>query len=98
MATFEILNALGHPNRLRIVQFLADGPKCNCELAPQLGLEQSNLSRHLALMVKSGLLVSERHGTRVNFRLADKKVLRIVALAESVARLGLEKRLRADVA
>jgi DNA-binding transcriptional ArsR family regulator len=98
MATFEILSALGHPNRIRIVQCLADGPKCNCELAPMLGLEQSNLSRHLALMVKSGLLESDRQGTRVNFRLADKRVLRIVTLAESVARLGLEKRLRSDLA
>ena len=92
MTTFEILEALAHPNRLRIVRSLQEGPRCNCELAPMLGLEQSNLSRHLTLMVKSGLLVAERHGTRVNFRLADKRVLRIIALAEGVARLGLEKK------
>jgi len=96
MPTSEILAALGNPNRLRIVRVLADGAKCNCELAPALGLEQSNLSRHLAVLVDSGLLVAERQGTRVNFRIADRRVLRIVALAEQVARAGLEKKIRSD--
>ena len=86
MPTSEILAALGHPNRLRIVRCLAGGPKCNCELAPALGLEQSNLSRHLAVMVGSGLLVAEREGTRINYRIADKRVLRIVELAEQIAK------------
>jgi len=96
MPTSEILAALGHPNRLRIVRCLAGGPKCNCELAPELGLEQSNLSRHLSIMVDSGVLASERQGTRVNFRVADRRVLRIVELAERIAQAGLEKQMRSD--
>lgn len=96
MPTSEILAALGHPNRLRIVRCLADGAMCNCELGPELGLEQSNLSRHLAVMVDSGLLVTEREGTRINYRIADRRVLRIVALADEIARAGLVRKTHAD--
>ena len=93
MTAADILSALGHPNRLHIIECLADGPKCNCEIAPVLGLEQSNLSRHLSHLVKSGLLVAERQGNRVNFALADKQILRIVELAERVAKGGVKRML-----
>ena len=94
MTPADILSALGHPNRLHIIECLADGPKCNCEIAPVLGLEQSNLSRHLSHLVKSGLLVAERQGTRVNFALADRQILRIVELAERVAEAGVKRMFR----
>lgn len=94
MTAAEILGALGHPNRLHIIECLADGPKCNCEIAPVLGLEQSNLSRHLSHLVRSGLLLAERQGNRVTFALADKQILRIVELAERVAKGGVKRMLR----
>ena len=45
----NILTALAHPNRIRILEFLKNGIKCNCEIAPALELEQSILSRHLKI-------------------------------------------------
>jgi ArsR family transcriptional regulator len=86
-----ILAALAHPNRIRIVEELRDGIKCNCELAPILKLEQSNLSRHLKILVQAGILISWKDGLRVNFKVADKEIFRILDLAKSVARENIRE-------
>jgi DNA-binding transcriptional ArsR family regulator len=80
-----ILAALAHPNRIRIVEELRGGVKCNCELMPILKLEQSNLSRHLKILVQAGILISWKDGLRVNFKVANKEIFRILDLAKSVA-------------
>jgi ArsR family transcriptional regulator len=80
-----ILAALAHPNRIRIVEELRDGVKCNCELAPILKLEQSNLSRHLKILVQAGILISWKDGLRVNFRVANKGIFKILDMASSIA-------------
>lgn len=82
----EILAALAHPNRIRILECLREDPRCNRELAPELGLEQSNLSRHLKLLVQAGILVSWKEGLRVNFKIADQRVYRILDLAKAIVK------------
>ena len=91
----EVLVALGHTNRIRILEYLGTDACCNCELAPALGLEQSNLSRHLKLLVQTGILVSWKEGLRVNFKVADQRVYRILELAKAVAKRGIEKKVEA---
>ena len=81
----EILLAIAHPNRIRILEQLQKEVKCNCELAPALGLEQSNLSRHLKILTQAGILVSWKDGLRVNFKIADKRIFDLLELAESIA-------------
>ena len=93
--TADVLAALGHPNRIRILEYLRTDACCNCELAPALGLEQSNLSRHLKLLVQAGILVSWKEGLRVNFKIADQRVYRILELAKAVAKRGVEKKVEA---
>jgi len=75
----EILEALAHPNRIRILESLRRGPRCNCEIAPELGLEQSNLSRHLKILVQAGVLFSWKDGLRVNFKVADERIFAATA-------------------
>jgi DNA-binding transcriptional ArsR family regulator len=91
----EILSALAHPNRIRILDCLRGGEKCNCELAPELGLEQSNLSRHLKLLDQSGILVSRKEGLRVFFRVSDEKIFEILELADAIAKRGVRERAEA---
>ena len=86
-----ILAALAHPNRIRIIEELRDGIKCNCELMPILKLEQSNLSRHLKILVQAGILISWKDGLRVNFKVANKEIFRILDLAKSVARENIRE-------
>ena len=88
----EVLEALAHPNRIRILEFLRQGPRCNCEIAPELDIEQSNLSRHLKILVQAGILMSWKEGLRVNFRVVDARTFRLLDLAAAIARRGVEKK------
>jgi ArsR family transcriptional regulator len=91
----DILAALAHPNRIRILEALQRGASCNCELAPELALEQSNLSRHLKILVQAGVLVSWKEGLRVNVKVADARVFRILDLASALAKQSIETRAEA---
>lgn len=90
-----ILAAVAHPNRIRILEYIGRDVRCNCELAPALALEQSNLSRHLKVLVQAGILVSWKDGLRVNFRVADERIFTILELATVILRSETEKRVHA---
>jgi len=90
-----ILAALAHPNRIRILEYIRRDVRCNCELAPALDLEQSNLSRHLKILVQAGILVSWKDGLRVNFKVTDERVFKILNIATGIARQETEKRAEA---
>ena len=89
----KILGALAHPNRIRIIESLKDGIKCNCEIAPELKLEQSNLSRHLKILVQEGILISWKDGLRVNYKIADERIIDILNTAGIIARKEAQKRI-----
>jgi ArsR family transcriptional regulator len=62
--TAQVFKALADPNRVRIVNLLAnaDGPACVCDLTPQLGLSQPTVSFHLKKLATAGLLRREQRG------------------------------------
>jgi len=91
----EILLAIAHPNRIRILEYMRRDVRCNCELAPALELEQSNLSRHLKILVQAGILVSWKEGLRVNFKVTDDRIFRILDIATTIARQEVEKKAEA---
>lgn len=81
----EFFSALSSPQRLRILRIIErEGEKCACELAPVLGLHTSVVWRHLAALERAGILASRREGQRVVFEIADRKVLRLIELAEGL--------------
>lgn len=91
----EIVAALAHPNRIRIIELLRKDVMCNCELAPLLDLEQSNLSRHLKILVQAGVLTSWKDGLRVNFKVVDDRVFKILDVAADIARRQLQTKAEA---
>ena len=64
----QIAQAIGHPLRLAIIDFLKDGPQCVCDIAEHIGSERSNVSRHLSLMVTAGVLDYHKKGLQVIYR------------------------------
>ena len=80
----EILKALGQPTRLKIIDFLRDGERCVCEIFPAIGAEQSNTSRHLNLMVSSGILFRRKEGVKIIYALKHPEILEIVELATRI--------------
>jgi ArsR family transcriptional regulator len=65
----EIAKAVAHPLRISIIAFLKDGEQCVCDIAEYVGSERSNVSRHLSVMVKAGVLEYRKEGLKVIYRL-----------------------------
>jgi ArsR family transcriptional regulator len=89
----EILKAMAHPNRLRILETLRnDGEVCNCEIGPKLKLEQSNLSRHLLALSDAGLVTAYKDGVRMMYRIADPRVFKVMDLAGELVKKQFSER------
>lgn len=77
----EVLKALSHPTRLRIVHLLGEGELCVSRLEELLGVPQPSVSQHLQRLRYAGLIESERKGHLVCYRLLDDsaaEVLRVL--------------------
>ncbi len=71
----NVLKALGHPSRIRIVELLSKGETCVCEIAPVVGSDMSTVSRHLAVLRNAGIIVDDKRGLNVFYRLSMQCVL-----------------------
>ena len=65
---------LSEPTRLQILNYLRDGERNVGDLAQLCGYTSANVSRHLAMLTKQGLVVRESRGTSVYYRIADDSV------------------------
>jgi ArsR family transcriptional regulator len=81
----EVLKAIAQPTRLKIIELLQDGEHCVCEIFPAIGHEQSNTSRHLQTMLKSGILNQRKDGLKIYYSLRHPEVQDMVRLAERIA-------------
>lgn len=66
--------ALSDPTRLRILNLLQDGERNVGELAQLCEFTSANISRHLAILGKHGLVARTSRGTSVYYRIADESV------------------------
>ena len=64
-----VFKALGHPARLQVVNKLAEGERCVCDLVELTGLGWSTVSRHLAVLTSVGVIDDEKRGLQVFYRL-----------------------------
>ena len=74
--TFEedVLKVLANRKRLEIVQLLSHGPLTVGEMVEMLGLRQPNLSQHLMLLRRQGVVQARRDGTAMHYELTDKRI------------------------
>ncbi|NTV51902.1 MAG: helix-turn-helix transcriptional regulator [Candidatus Firestonebacteria bacterium] len=79
----ELLRAMSHPLRLRMLQGLS---QCECNVGKlwhTLGISQPLASQHLNRMRRAGLIVGKRKGQEICYRLADPRIAKILKLLES---------------
>lgn len=69
----QYFKALADTSRLRILNLLLHGELCVCDIQHVLEATQPNVSRHLAYLKNSGLVLDRRDGYRVFYRLANPK-------------------------
>ena len=72
--------ALSDPNRLKILNTLMQGEHGVGELVAATGLEQSNVSRHLAVLRREGLVERELSGNRAVYRISDPSIVRLCGI------------------
>jgi ArsR family transcriptional regulator len=75
--TAELLKALAHPVRLKIIGYLASGKKCVKHIWEALDLPQPNVSQHLSILRNRGILGYKREGSIVCYYIRDKRVLEL---------------------
>lgn len=65
-----VLKALAHPSRLLITEALMTRELCVCDLRELVGDDLSTVSKHLSLLRSAGVLLSEKRGLNVYYRLS----------------------------
>jgi ArsR family transcriptional regulator len=66
-----LFKGFADPTRLRILNALAAGELCVCDLVDLLSLPQPAVSRHLAYLRRTGLVVATREWKFAHYRLAE---------------------------
>ena len=84
--TTALLAALGSEYRMRMVELLAAGERCVCEITPHFPTSFSVVSHHLSVLEQAGIVTSRRDGRWMRYRLADDSVLELLGLARQLAR------------
>ncbi len=90
--TARLFHALADETRLRIIEHLADGEQCVCDLTDALTASQSRLSFHLRTLKDAGLLSDRRQGRWIYYRLnagALDELREVVGLIGAPRRQGL---------
>ena len=77
----ELFAVLATPMRLRVLSALCEREKSVSELLAEIDTTQPNLSQHLAVLYRTGVLAKRKEGTQVIYRVQSEKA---VALCRSV--------------
>ena len=94
-----ILKALADPLRLRMLSAIATdarGESCVCDLAELTDVSQPTVSHHLKKLKETGLLLSERRGTWVYYRIAPARKGAVTALLDSFAPAAVTENMEED--
>lgn len=83
-AKAEFFRMLGHPVRIRVLELLQHGPVSVRDLLNEIEVEPSNLSQQLAVLRRSGIVVSTREGSTVNYALAGGDVAELLRAARRI--------------
>ena len=65
----EIFQALGHPTRIAIVEYLRVGEISVGQLCEKVGIEQANASQHLAVLRSKHIVETRKEGNQIFYRL-----------------------------
>jgi len=77
----EFLKAAAHPQRLRILERLAEGVLCVSEVEGELGMPQPTVSGHLNVLRRAGLVDYRTDGRKRCYYICDKRAAEIVRIA-----------------
>lgn len=87
--------ALSHPTRIAMLEMMRNGAICSCEIEPKLGLRQSNVAQHLAILRDGQLVRSYRDGSRVMYTAVDPRIFDLLDMMNVILHEQMEKAMQA---
>jgi len=80
----ELLKALAHPARLKIIELLLVGldlEGCSVNsIQKKIGIPQSTVSQHLQILRNKGIIDGSKTGLEVCYKVIDKRVIKILQI------------------
>ena len=76
----EFFQALAHPTRIAILEQLRDGELAAGTIIERLGMEQANVSQHLAILRAKQILVNRKVGNQVFYSVRDPLIIQVLDL------------------
>ena len=76
----DIFQALAHPTRIAILELLGDGELSAGVLIDKLGMEQANISQHLAVLRAKLLVTNRKSGNQVFYSVRDHTIIEVLKL------------------
>jgi DNA-binding transcriptional ArsR family regulator len=80
----EAMQAIAHPLRLKILCLVGHHEVSVLEIVDAVGTTQSNISQHLGVLRKHGILESRKDGNKVYYRIADPRVIKMISLTRDI--------------
>jgi DNA-binding transcriptional ArsR family regulator len=80
----EFFKALGHPMRIVLLESLRSGEKSVNELQAAIGIDQSSVSRQLAVLRTRNIVEDRKEGTTVYYRVRDPAVFQLLDIAREI--------------
>ena len=80
----EFFKTLGHPVRIRVLELLSEREHAVGEMLPEMGIEAANLSQHLAVLRRAGLVTTRKEGSAVVYSLASPEVAELLLVARRI--------------
>jgi DNA-binding transcriptional ArsR family regulator len=74
----EMLKAVAHPIRLRIIELLESGEKSVTEILTCLGMQQAYTSQQLNILKSKGIVTARRQGNQVYYAVARPSVIKLI--------------------
>lgn len=90
-----VFAALANPTRHEIVHLLCEGERTPAELAALLHISKPNLSQHLAILQRIGLVRRSREDGHVLFAIIDPRLAQACALIDDILSRELSDRVHA---
>ncbi len=78
VASAAVFQLLAHASRLHILDELRRRPACVCHLQAVLGRPQAYVSQQLRVLREAGVVVDEKDGLNVYYRIVDEYILRLL--------------------
>lgn len=87
----DFLKALAHPIRLAIIEHLKSKEASVGEIGKELAVEQSSLSKHLAILRQAGILGSRQEGVTVYYSIRDREIFSVLRPIAEILRKRLQE-------